>query len=231
VTAMGRSRGLVLAVVVGSLVIAGGASSAQADTATPKARMMTKAQVPASFGVAKNWSYSKKPGDAVKTITLCSDAEGTSMFAIPAPKTQYFAESEVTPKKRNEYVSVNERVYRYPSAADAAAAYLQLSQGVTTCTGTKATAAGTDPHVSDVLANGSSPGGQYQNFWVTDSTTYTSKDPQHNGRTITMAVYSQAGNAIIQTGGYINGRPKLTTGQADDLQTLAMTLSSQWSPQ
>lgn len=222
---------MVLAVVIGSVVLAHGAVAAQADTSTPKSRMMTKAQVPTSFGIAKNWSYTKKPSDAAKTITLCSDPEGTSMFAIPAPRTQYFAESEVTAARKQDYVSVSERVYRYPSAAEATAAYAQLVQGAATCTGTKATAAGSDPRVTDVFANGSSPGGQYQNLWVSDATTFTSKDPQHNGRTITMTVYSQAGNAIIQTAGYINGRPRLTSGQADDLQTLAMTLSAQWSPQ
>jgi len=221
----------VLSVVLGSVLVVGAAAVSNADTSTPRSRMMTKAQVPASFGVAKNYSYSKKPSDAFKTIALCSDAEGESMFAIPAPKSQYFAESEVAGKRKNEYVSVSERVYRYPSAAEAATAYTQLSQGAATCSGTQATAPGSDPRVLDTFANGSSPGGAYQNFWVSDATTYSSRDPQHNGRTITMTVYSQAGNAIIQTGGYINGRLRMTTAQANDLQTLAMTVSSQWSPQ
>lgn len=231
VPCMRSTRGTIVSVAMGALVLVTGVGAAHADGSTPKSRMMTKAQVPASFGVAKNWSYSKKPGDAVKTITLCSDAEGTAMVAIPAPRTQYFAESEVTPARKHEYVSVSERVYRYPSATDAAAAFAQLAQGLATCTGTKATASGSDPRVVDAYASGVTQGGAHPSLWVTDATTFTSRDPQHNGRTITMTVSSQAGNAVIQTTGYINGRPRLTAAQTADLQALAMTLSSQWSPQ
>lgn len=202
-----------------------------ANAVPPKARVLATADIPASFGQAQGFEFSKKPKDFTKTITLCTDSKGDPLASIAASTPQYFAQSQMKPKQKNVFTNVFERVYVYPSAQEATAAYAQLAQEVTKCAGTVAGPADEDPSVVDTYANGSSPGGQYQNFWVQDSTTFTSRDPLLAGKTVTFTVYSQAGDAVIQTEVYVDGRARVTAAQKNDLQQLSMTLSSKWAPQ
>ncbi|MDO8731815.1 MAG: sensor domain-containing protein [Actinomycetota bacterium] len=202
-----------------------------AHAVPPKARVLSSADVPASFGQTFSFDFSKKPIDYVKNVTLCTDSKGGPLAFIPASTPQYSAKNVMKPQKKNVFTSVNERVFVYPSAEAAAAAYTQLAQEVLKCTGTMAGPVDEDPKVSDTYANGSSPGGQYQNFWVQDSTVFKSKDPLQDGKTVTFTVYSQAGDAVIQTDVYIDGRPRVKAAQKVDLQQLSMTLSSKWAPQ
>ncbi|MDO9486440.1 MAG: hypothetical protein Q7K25_10320 [Actinomycetota bacterium] len=202
-----------------------------AQAATPKARSLAVSDIPASFGQSQDFVFSKKPKDYATTITLCSDSKGDPMVSIPASTPQYFAQSIMKPKKKNVFTNVSERIYVYSSPEAAAAAYLQLSQEVVKCTGTIPGPAGEDPKVTDTYAHGSSPGGQYQNFWVQDSTVFESKNPLNAGKTVTLSVYSQAGDAVIQTEVYIDGRPRVPPKQKSDIQGLALTLSSKWAPQ
>lgn len=201
-----------------------------AHAVPPKARVLSAADVPASIGQPKTVNFSKQVKDYAKTITLCTDAKGSPLASIPAPTPQYFVQSQMKPNKKT-FTNVFERVYVYPTAEAATAAYTQLSQEVAKCTGTLPGPADEDPTVTDTYANGSSPGGQFQNFWVQDSTIFTSKNPLHAAKTVSFAVYSQAGDAVIHTEVYLDGRPRVTAAQKVDLQQLAMTLSSKWAPQ
>jgi hypothetical protein len=213
------------------ILVASAVSALPAAAAPPKTRVLSSADVPASFGQVQGFTFSKKPKDYATTITLCTDSKGDPMAAIPAPTPQYFAQSQIKPQRKKVFTNVSERVYAYPSADAAAAAYLQLSQEVVKCTGTVQGPAGEDPKVTDTYANGSSPGGQFQNFWVQDSTVFASRNPLNAGKTVMFSVYSQAGDAVIHTEVYIDGRLRVPAAQRTDLQLLAMTLSSKWAPQ
>lgn len=196
----------------------------------PKARVLAVADIPASFGQSQGFEFSKKPADFAKAVTLCTNSKGDPLASIPASTPQYFAQGQMKPKKK-VFTNVSERVYVYPSAEAATAAYTQLSQEVAKCTGTVAGPVDEDPAVVDTYANGSSPGGQFQNFWVQDSTVFTSRNPLNAGKTAAFTVYSQAGDAVIQTEVYVDGRSRVTAAQKNDLQQLSMTLSSKWAPQ
>ena len=106
-----------------------------------------------------------------------------------------------------------------------------MSSEVAKFTGTVVGPADEDPKVTDTFSNGSSPGGQFQNFWVQDSTVFDSKRPLEDGKTVTFTSYSQAGNAVIQTELYVDGRTRVRPSQKNDLQQLSMALSSKWAPQ
>ena len=227
---MVKPRGMVGAMVMSALLALGAAGAAQAGNATPKARVLTSADITASLGRPFSSEFSKKPIDDVKNVTLCTDNKGGPLVFVPAPKRQYSSKIVMKPQ-RKVFSSVNERVFVYPSVDAASAAYAQLSSEVSKCTGVVAGPAHEDPKVTDTFANGSSPGGAYQNFWVQDSTVFDSTRPLENDKTVTYAVFSQAGNAVIHTELYVDGRTEVTLAQKNDLQQLSMTLSARWAPQ
>ncbi len=201
-----------------------------AQAVPPKARVLTSAEVPASFGTPYSSEFSRKPRDNAKLVMLCTDSKGGPLASLPAPTTQYSSKIVMKPKKK-VFASVNERVFVYPSPEAALAAYTQLAQEVVKCTGTMAGPADEDPSVVDTYASAVTTDREYPSFWVQDSTIFTSLDPLRAGRTVTYAVYSQAGDAVIQTDTYVDGRARVTAAQKSDLQQLAMTLSSKWDRQ
>jgi hypothetical protein len=201
-----------------------------AQAAPAKARVLSIADVPPSLGQPYSSEFSKKPLDYVINTTLCTDSKGGLLVSMPASKPQFSSKIVMKPQKKI-FTSVNERVFVYPSVDAASAAYTQLATEVVKCAGTIAGPADEDPKVTDTYANGSSPGGAYQNFWVQDSTVFDSKRALQDGKTVTYTVYSQAGNSIVQTELYVDGRTRVQLAQKNDLQELAMTLSAKWAPQ
>ncbi len=215
-----------------AVVLAFGVTAMNSASAAPaKPRMLSSADIPASLGTPYSSDFSKRPLDYVKNLTLCSDSKGGPLVYVPASKPQYSSKIRMEPQKHKVFTSTNERVYVYPSVEAATAAYTQLAQEVLKCTGIVAGPADEDPRVTDTYANGSSPGGQFQSFWVQDSTVFASKRQLENDKTVTYTVYSQAGNSVIGTELYIDGRTTVPAVQKSDLQQLAMKLSSKWAPQ
>jgi len=191
--------------------------------------MLKPAEVPSVFGSAASHEFSKKSSSYAKTIDLCTDSKGRPMASSVAPTPQYSSRVTMKPLKKEAFITVSERVFVYPSTEAAAAAYATLAQQVAACIGTTSTPAGEDPKVVDSYANGSATAGPYPSFWVQDKTTFDSTDALQDGSTVAFTVYSQAGDAVIQTEGYADGKRRMTASESAAVQQLAMVLSAKWA--
>ena len=212
--------------LVASVVVAGAAWAAPA-----KPRMLKPAQVPVVFGSAATHTFSKKPSSYVATIDLCTDAKGEPMAGAPAPTPQYASAVTMKPLKKDAFITVTERVFVYPSAEAAAAAHTTLSQAAGACAGSTSTPAGEDPKVTDAYANGSVVGAPHPAFWIQDKTRFDSKDALQDGSTLAYTVWSQAGDAVIQTEAYADGKQRMKPAETAAVQQLSQLLSAKWSPQ
>ncbi len=192
-----------------------------ADTA--EARMMTEKDVPASFGTPTSRDFDEKI--IGKRIGICDNASGQTLVSVTAPPKQYLVDIET--KNKRTYTDVMERVYRFESAQAAQDAYAQLSGQASTCNGTTTLKQG-GPNLKQTVTTGSYPGGQYQDFWVDVAGTWTGGGLKKPSTTVVRAIYVQAGDAIIETVAYINGRGSLTATQQSDLADLAEVLAGRW---
>lgn len=185
--------------------------------------MMTEKDVPSSFGTPTSRDFDEKV--IGKRIGICDNASGQTLASVPAPPKQYLVDIETTNKKT--YTEVMERVYQFDSEAKAQDAFAQLSAQLGTCNGTTTLKQG-GPNLRQTVTTGSYPGGQYQDFWINVAGTWTGGELKNPSRTVLQAVYVQAGNAIVETVAYINGRAALTTQQQTDLADLAEVLGGRW---
>ncbi len=207
---------------VGTAVMAPSAMAAS----SPASRMLTKADVPAIFGTPKNYEFTNKIDKFNKVISPCTTAANKALYSQPASKVQYWADSET--KSGKAYTDVNERVYQYPTEADATAAFTALSQGVTACTGT--TSAVIDgSKIRNTYTNGTFAGGAYKSVWVQQqSFNAVVGDKTRQANTATLTAYSTSGNAVIATWVYINPQTYFPPAETAAVQKLAMDLSAKW---
>lgn len=189
-----------------------------------ESRMMTQKDVPASLGTPTSFDFDTKI--IGKTIGICDNASGQTLVSVPAPKKQYLVDIET--KNKKTYTEVFERVYQFPDAKKAEAAFTNLFNQRDTCNGTTSMTQD-GPSLQQTVTTGSYPGGEYADFWVNVSGTWSGDDLQKPTRTVVNAVYVQAGNAIIETGVYINGRSSLTAPQRNQVADLAMELGARWA--
>lgn len=198
-------------------------ASAQND-ASVKAKMLNEMEVPAAFGTAKNYDFtSKRLG---KSIGICGTPAGDTLVSVPAPTRQYLVDIETTNKKR--YTEVMERVYQFPTPALAASAFQTLSAGLATCDGVRTVANGPTGSITDTTVTGSPAGGEYDVFFVQVAGRFNDSDPNYRSRTATLAVYTQAGDAVVETFAYINPAASMTPKQRNSLLQLAQDLSAKW---
>ncbi len=216
-------RMLTLALATAGLLAASVTPALAAPNAAD-ARMMTEKDVPASFGTPKSRDFDAKT--IGKTIGICDNASGVTLVSVPAPAKQYLVDIETTNKKT--YTEVFERVYQFPSADAAQKAFTSLFDRMGSCDGTSRLK---QPGASlrQKVTTGSYPGGEYADFWVNVSGTWTGSDLKKPGLTIVRAMYVQAGDAIVETVAYINGRGALTDQQVTDLADLGETLGARWA--
>lgn len=201
-----------------------GATAAPALAAgTAEARMMTEKDVPASFGTPTSRDFDEKI--VGKRIGICDNASGQTLVSVAAPPKQYLVDIET--KNKRTYTDVMERVYKFDSEKSAQDAYTQLSGQTSTCNGTTTLKQG-GPNLRQTVTTGSYPGGEYQDFWVNVSGTWTGGGLKKPTTTVVRAMYVQAGDAIIETVAYINGRGSLTATQQSDLADLAEVLAGRW---
>jgi hypothetical protein len=207
--------------IVGLLTVSAG--SAVATERSPERRMMTKADVPSSFGTPTSVDFDEKI--IGKRIGICDNASGETLVSVPAPAKQYLVDIET--KQAKTYTEVMERVYQFPSSQRARDAFNTLFNDLQSCNGTSKLT-NQQPSVRQTVTTGSYPGGEYPDFWVNVVGTWTGGELKRPSRTVLQAVYVQAGNAIVETVAYVNGRSQLTKKQRDDLADLAMRLGQRW---
>jgi hypothetical protein len=199
-------------------------SPAAANPAAEK-RMLKQKDVPASFGTPTSYDFDAKIID--KTIGICDDANGQTLASVPAPPTQYVVDIET--KNKKTYTEVFERVYRFGSADQAKAAFDQLNSQLATCDGSSSMTSST-PSLAQTNTTGSYNDAVTDNFWINNAGTWSGGELKKPSRTVLQAIYMQAGDAIIETGAYINGRSRLTPRQSADLLTTANFLTCQFAP-
>ena len=188
--------------------------------------MMTEKDVPASFGTPKSRDFDAKPIDT--SIGICGNASGKTLVSVPAPANQYLVDIETTFKKT--YTEVMERVYKFDSADKAQSAFTQLFNKLSDCNG-KSTLKQGGPDVTQRVTTGGYPGGEYADFWVNVSSTWRGGELKRPANTVVRAMYVQAGDAIVETVAYINGRPALNATQINDLADLAEEMGLRWTGQ
>ncbi len=211
--------------------VAFGLSAAVAPIAlaasSPASRMLSKADVPAIFGTPKSYEFTNKIDKLNKIIVPCASADNKALYSQPASKVQNWADIET--KNGATYTDVNEKVYQYNSAANAAAAFASLSKGVAACVGTTTNVANGSRY-QDTYQNGNFPGTAFQNVWVEDdSFDGVIGDKTRQAHTSTFSVYSLSGNAIVDTFVYINGQDKFPPAEISAMQDLSMKLSAKWA--
>jgi hypothetical protein len=205
-------------------LFAGSISPAVANNAAAERRMMTQKDVPASFGKPTSFDFDAKV--IGKKIGICDNAQGQTLVSVPAPPRQFLVDIET--KNKKTYTEVMERVWQFSSPQQAQSAYTQLSSNLATCNGTT-TMEQDGPGLSQTVTTGSEPGGANQSFWINVSGTWSGGDLPAPTRTALYAVYVQAGNAIVETIAYINGRAQLTAKQRGDLARLAQRNGTRWA--
>ena len=205
-------------------LLAGSISPAVANNADAERRMMTQKDVPASFGKPTSFDFDAKVID--KKIGICDNAQGQTLVSVPAPPRQYLVDIET--KNKKTYTEVFERVWQFSSPQRAQTAFTQLSSNLATCNGTT-TMEQDGPGLSQTVTTGSEPGGANQSFWINVAGTWSGGDLPSPSRTVVYAVYVQAGNAIVETVAYINGRAQLTPKQRGDLSRLAQRNGTRWA--
>lgn len=186
--------------------------------------MMTEKDVPASFGTPKSRDFDAKP--IGKTIGICDNASGVTLVSVPAPAKQYVVDIETTNKKI--YTEVFERVYQFPTADAAQAAFTTLFNRMGSCDGSSRLK---QPGASlrQTVTTGSYPGGEYADFWVNVTGTWSGSYLKKPTKTALRAMYVQAGDAIVETVAYLNGRASLTEQQITDLADLGEEMGSRWA--
>lgn len=216
-----RIRAALVALAAAALMGATAAPALAAGTA--EARMMTEKDVPASFGTPTSRDFDEKI--VGKRIGICDNASGQTLVSVAAPPKQYLVDIET--KNKRTYTDVMERVYKFDSEKSAQDAYTQLSSQASSCDGTTTLKQG-GPNLKQTVTTGSYPGGQYQDFWVNVTGTWTGGGLKKPTNTVVRAMYVQAGDAIVETVAYINGRGSLTATQQSDLADLAEVLAGRW---
>ena len=217
-----RTRALVVALATAGLMAATATPALAAESADQ--RMMTEQDVPAAFGTPTSRDFDAKALD--KRIGICDNASGSTLASVPAPPKQYLVDIETTYKRT--YTEVMERVYEFDSEQKAQDAFAKLSAQTSNCEGTTTMKQG-GPNLKQTVTTGSYPGGQYQDFWVNVSATWTGGGLKRPSRDIVRAMYVQAGDAIVETVAYINGRGALNATQQSDLADLAEVLAGRWA--
>lgn len=217
-----RNRAWILAFATAGLLAATATPALAADSA--EQRMMTEKDVPASFGTPTSRDFDAKI--IGKSIGICDNASGQTLASVPAPGKQYLVDIET--KNKRTYTDVMERVYQFESEQKAQDAFAKLSAQTSNCNGTTTLRQG-GPNLKQTVTTGSYPGGEYQDFWVNVSGTWRGGGLTKPDTTIVRAMYVQAGDAIIETVAYINGRSSLTATQQTDLADLAEVLAGRWA--
>jgi hypothetical protein len=218
-----RFRALVVLTTLASLLV-WNSSAALANDRSAERRMMTKADVPSSFGTPTSSDFDAKI--IGKRIGICDTASGETLVSVPAPAKQYVVDIET--RNGKTYTEIMERVYQFPNAQRARDAFNTLFNDLQSCDGTTALT-NQQPSLRQTVTTGSYPGGEYADFWINVSGTWSGGELKRPSRTVLQAVYVQAGNAIVETVAYINGRSQLTKKQRDDLADLAMQLGQRWA--
>lgn len=199
-------------------------SLASSPALASESKMMTQKDVPASFGTPTSFDFDTKI--IGKVIGICDNASGQTLVSVPAPKKQFLVDIET--KNKKTYTEVFERVYQFSTAKKAEEAFTSLFNQLSTCNGTTSMTQD-GPGLEQTVTTGSYPGGEYADFWVNVAGTWSGDDLQKPTRTVVNAVYVQAGDAIVETVAYINGRAALTPKQRNQLADLAMDLGARWA--
>lgn len=210
-----------LAIACGALV----APSASAATNSEiKAKMLNETEVPAVFGTAKNYDFNSQV--LGKSIGICGTPDGKTLVSVPAPSSQYVVDIETSKKK--VYSEVMERVYQFPTADAAQASFQTLFSGLNTCDGVRTAANGPTGSIRTSTTTGSPAGGDYEVYFVQVNARFNDTDEQYRDRTSTLAVYTQAGDAIVETFAYVNPAAKISIKQRNALLDLGQRLSAKW---
>ena len=199
-------------------------SAGAATDAEVKSKMLNETEVPAVFGKAKNYDFSSQV--LGKAIGICGTPEGKTLVSVPAPSSQFVVDIETTKKKT--YSEVMERVYQFPTADAAQASFQKLFNGLGSCDGVRTAANGPTGSIRTSTITGSPAGGEYEVFFVQVNARFNDTDKQYRDRTSTLAVYTQAGDAIVETFAYVNPSTKISVKQRNALLDLGQQLSSKW---
>lgn len=202
--------------VVAVTAPAGASSSAEND------RMLAKDEVPASFGTVRSRDFDDRTlGTA---IGICGNARGRTLVSVPAPAQQFVVEIEAVSTSAES--EVFQRVYQFPSASDAAAAFASLSDRLGQCNGTTTGRLAGVTVTQTVTTDCQRPD---QGFCINNRVSWSGDDiPLGLRQQVVQAVYVSAGDAIVETGVHTWGRRQLTGSQSRALARLAESLSQRW---
>jgi hypothetical protein len=216
------AAGIVGGVLMSAVLVAPAASAVTDSEA--KANMLNETEVPAIFGKAKDYDFNSKV--IGKSIGICGTPEGKTLVSVPAPSSQFVVDIETRNKKT--YTDVMERVYQFPTAAAAQASFQTLATGLSTCNGVRTAANGPTGSIKDITSTGSPAGGEYEVFFVQVNARFNDTDKRYRDRTSVLGVYTQAGDAIIETFAYVNPATRISVKQRNALLDLGQQLSAKW---
>jgi len=211
----------VLAFACGALVAP---SASAATNAEVKAKMLNETEVPAVFGKAKSYDFNSQV--LGKSIGICGTPDGKTLVSVPAPSSQYVVDIETS--KKNTYSEVMERVYQFPTADAAQASFQKLFSDLGTCDGVRTAANGPTGSIRTTTTTGSPAGGEYEVFFVQVNARFNDTDKRYRDRTSVLGVYTQAGDAIVETFAYVNPSAKISIKQRNVLLDLGQQLSAKW---
>jgi hypothetical protein len=221
---MGIAARSMMSIAVAASVLVLTTGNALADTSISPQRAMTRADVPKSLGTTKNYDFNNKSID--KSLDICWDSAGP-IASVPAPARQAHVNIETVSK---QYTSVAEVIFQFASLDDATAAFATLKAASAKCTGSttsKSSSSPTDPEtITSVLTHGAVG----QGFFIQDSSTWNAPKASeaYGSKTVVFTVYSQPGDAIIETQFYVNGAAAVTSAQRAGVVNLAQTNAMHW---
>ena len=82
--------------------------------------------------------------------------------------------------------------------------------------------------IKDITSTGSPAGGEYEVFFVQVNARFNDTDKRYRDRTSVLGVYTQAGDAIIETFAYVNPATRISVKQRNALLDLGQQLSAKW---
>jgi len=187
-----------------------------------ESKMLKPADVPYSAGEADGPTMVATELPAVGGIQLCDATLGTRNVGISGPKTFH----QVLIQAGAGGV-VGELAYEFTSAAAAKKAWSQAKKAVKQCSGTFAAKQTGLGKVTTKLTNGTAA--DANGIWVLHSDTFASAGTPGRKKDVRLAVFTQAGNAILVTSYTKLNTGVVQPGQQDALIGLAKTLSERWT--
>jgi hypothetical protein len=208
------------------------ADSHSTGSGITKQRLMTKKDVPAVLGRTTSYGFTNRTVD--RSLGICEDSNG-KVVAIVAPPRQASVDIENKSTTAAPYSSESEVAYQFDGTPSATAAFADLKAAAAACpgvtTGKEQSSTDTGVTVTTTLSTGTaSAGAAGAAVWVQESVVYNAPkgSVEYGAKTVVYRVFSQPGDAILETQFYVNGASSISPAQVAAVQQLAAGNSMRW---